>query len=477
MKETFFITTGIPYVNARPHLGHVLEWFQVDALARYHTLLGEEVRLTTGADENSLKNVQAAEKAKKPLQEWLDEYAAIFQQTFSELGIEVTDFRRGSDQKLHWPGVQKLWQLCDAAGDIYKKSYQGLYCIGCESFYTPEELIDGKCPEHLTTPELIMEENYFFRLSNYQDRLQHLIESDKLHIVSEQYKQEMLGFLKQGLEDFSISRYAERSRGTGVPVPNDTTQVMYVWFDALAIYMTAIGWGYDQKQWEKFWPADVHVIGKGINRFHSIYWIAILLSAQLPTPKMISVHGYVTANGQKMSKSLGNVIEPLALTKEYGVEPIRYYLLKEIPAHSDGDFSFDRFREVYTADLANGLGNLCSRVAKLCEKSELLTEIIKNFSFDTEYSAYFKLCETELAAKHVLAMIAAADKYLSEEKPWTQTGHEQAATLHEAVRRILSIAYHLQPFMPHTAETILTHFNQTNIKSLPPLFPRLPDAI
>jgi methionyl-tRNA synthetase len=470
MNSSYHLTTAIPYVNAKPHLGHVLEWFQADVIARYQRLLGKDVSFTSGADENSLKNVQAAEKAGISSQAWLDQYSQIFEEAYQFFGISLTGFRRGSDQKLHWPGVQKLWQLCEH--DMYKKEYEGLYCVGCEQFYTPDELVDGKCPEHLTVPETVKEENYFFKLSKYQDEIKSLIESDDLRIVSEQFKNEMLGFINQGLDDFSVSRSIERGRGVGVPVPNDPNQVMYVWFDALAIYMTAIGWGYDEEQWQKYWPAQAHVIGKGINRFHSIYWIGMLLSAGLPLPKNISVHGYITADGQKMSKSLGNVIDPFQLVEEYGLEPVRFYLLKEIPSHSDGDFSYDRFKETYTADLSNGLGNLCSRVAKLCEKAGLGGHHLQP-QFEAEYEHLLQDFELDQAAKWIWVQIAAADGFLSEQQPWLLSGDEQAKILTQAVNKILHIALHLQPFMPQTAETILQHFQQEKITALQPLFPRL----
>jgi methionyl-tRNA synthetase len=457
-------------VNAKPHLGHVLEWFHADVIARYQRLLGKDVSFTSGADENSLKNVQAAEKAGVTPQAWLDQYSQIFQEAYAFFGISLTGFRRGSDQKLHWPGVQKLWQLCEH--DMYTKEYEGLYCVGCEQFYTPDELIDGKCPEHLTVPETVKEENYFFKLSNYQDEIKRLIETDELRIVSEQFKNEMLGFINQGLDDFSVSRSVERGRGVGVPVPNDPRQVMYVWFDALAIYMTAIGWGYDEELWQKYWPADVHVIGKGINRFHSVYWIGMLLSAGLPIPKGISVHGYITADGQKMSKSLGNVIDPFELVNQYGLEAVRFYLLKEIPAHGDGDFSYDRFKEIYTADLSNGLGNLCSRVAKLCEKAGVGGRVLKP-QFEAEYEHLLQDFELDTAAKWIWEQIANADGFLSAQQPWLLTGDEQSKVLVQAVNKILNIALHLQPFMPQTAEQILRHFQQERIMALQPLFPRL----
>lgn len=472
--KNFYLTAAIPYINAQPHLGHVLEWFQADAIARYHRALGETVTFSCGTDENSLKNVQAAEKAGKEPQAWLDEYAVIFEDAFRYFDISLTSFRRGSDKTKHWPGVQELWNRCNQTGDIYEKKYTGLYCVGCESYYSPEELIDGKCPEHLVPPEEITETNYFFRLSKYQDQIRELIVTDTLKVVSEQYKNEMLGFLEQGLEDFSVSRSVQRARGIGVPVPGDNSQVMYVWFDALAIYITSIGFGFDAEQFETAWPADIHIIGKGINRFHSVYWIGMLLSAGLAIPKSVSVHGYITADGQKMSKSLGNVIDPFVVTKTYGLEPVRYYLLKYIPTHGDGDFSYEKFKEVYTADLANGIGNLCSRVAKLCEKNGV-TVPVSTVSFTKEFTDYFDRIELSEAAHYVSQLVTRSDQYLSEQTPWTKEGTEQAKILVQAVQYIREIAFHLQPFMPKTAETILTHFNQEKITAVQPLFPRLPE--
>lgn len=474
-QHTVHITTAIPYVNAKPHLGHVLEWFQADAMARYQRLLGKEVSFTSGTDENSLKNVQAAEKAGKAPQVWLDEYADIFEQTYKQFGISLTGFRRGSDKDKHWPGVQAIWKICDEAGDIYKKSYTGLYCVGCESFYTQDELVDGKCPEHLTVPETVTEENYFFRLSKYQDQIRELISSNKLRIVSQQFRNEMLGFIDQGLEDFSVSRSVERARGFGVPVPGDDSQIMYVWFDALIIYLTAIGWGYDQALFDKFWHTDgemVHVIGKGINRFHSVYWIGMLLSAGFPTPTNISVHGYITANGQKMSKSLGNVIDPYEVVEKYGLEPIRYYLLKYIPTHSDGDFSYEKFLEVYTADLANGIGNLCSRVAKLCEKSELSFPRV-TLQFSQVYNESMDGFDLDKAIAETMTLVAELDKSLADSQPWKKEGEERKQILEAAVEQICLIAFHLQPFMPETAGKILEHFSQEKISAIEPLFPRL----
>lgn len=474
IMKKYYITSAIPYVNAKPHLGHVLEWFQADTVARFHRLLNEEVEFSCGTDENSLKNVQAAEKAGISSQAWLDEYAVVFKRAFEYFDISITNFRRGSDTKYHWPGVQKLWNLCRDAGDIYQKEYTGLYCVGCESYYTSEELIDGKCPEHLTVPETITEVNYFFKLSKYESEIRALIDSDKLAIFSDQFKQEMLGFIDLGLEDFSVSRSVKRARGVGVPVPNDETQVMYVWFDALAIYLTSVGWGFDEAQFSQAWPADLHIIGKGITRFHAVYWIGMLLSAQLDLPKKIAVHGYITVDGKKMSKSLGNVIDPFDLVKEYGLEPVRYFLLKDIPSHGDGDFTVEKFKEAYNANLANGIGNLCSRVAKLCEKHGL-AGISAPVSFDTQFIHYLDQVDISTALEWLTQHVSETDQYLSVKQPWKETEDLKRTTvLNDAVKRILFIAYHLQPFLPETSQKIIKHFTEPKIRAFETsLFPRL----
>lgn len=472
--KRFYITAAIPYVNAKPHLGHVLEWFQADTVARYHRLLGEQVEFSCGTDENSLKNVQAAEKAQVSPQAWLDEYAAVFRDAFKYFEISLTNFRRGSDQEKHWPGVQQLWQLCQESGDIYQKEYTGLYCVGCESYYSPAELVDGKCPEHLTVPETITETNYFFKLSKYQQRIKELIASDTLSVVSDQYKQEMLGFIDQGLDDFSVSRSTKRARGVGVPIPNDPSQVMYVWFDALAIYLTSVGWGYDDELFQAAWPADLHVIGKGITRFHAIYWIGMLLSAGIALPKRISVHGYITVDGQKMSKSLGNVVDPFELVATSGLEPVKFYLLKYIPSHGDGDFSHDKFREAYNADLANGIGNLCSRVAKLCEKDGLAGGVLPS-TFDSSFNELLNNVKLSSALEWISELIKDADLFLSTEQPWKEAdAATRIATLTEAINKILFISFHLQPFLPSTAQVIIDHYTADKVTAFKtPLFPRL----
>ncbi len=472
MNKPFYITSAIPYVNARPHLGHLVEWVQADTIARWHQLLGEEVAFTCGTDENSLKNVQAAQKESKKIQPFLDEYAEIFQQAFRDFNISITHFGRGSDAEKHWPGVQALWERCNQSGDIYTKEYEGLYCVGCEAYYTKDELTeDGFCPEHLKPLESIRESNYFFKLSRYEGEIKRLIESDELSVIGPQYKAEMLGFINQGLEDFSISRTTQRSRGVGVPVPGDPSQVMYVWFDALNIYTTAIGLGYDQAEFEKYWPANVHWIGKGITRFHAVYWIGMLLSAHLPLPKTIGVHGYITVDGQKMSKSLGNVLDPYALVKEYGLEPIRYYLLRAIPTHGDGDFSKQRFIDVYTSELANGLGNVSSRITKLASSVDMPQR--GEITLDEVFNSAMQSYALDEALEMIVSWEQGLDKWLTEIKPWTLQGEAKTQAVFQAVEKLRQIAHALQPFMPATASTLLIHLNAQIISPLTPMFPRI----
>lgn len=469
----YYITTAIPYVNSRPHIGHALEFIQGDTIARYHRLLGEEVILLSGADENALKNVTAAQEAGEDVQSFVDKNALIFEDLAKKLNVQFDVFFKGSDKKRHYPSSQKLWQLCDQTGDIYKKSYKGLYCVGCEVFYTPDELSENlKCLEHPGKKlEEVEEENYFFRLSKYQNKIIELVKSDIIKIIPESRKNEVLNFVTGGLEDLSISRTNERAKDWGVPVPNDQSQRIYVWFDALNIYQSGLGFGWDDDRYKKWWPADLHVIGKGIIRFHTVYWPAFLLSAGLELPKAILVHDYVTVEGQKMSKTLGNVLDPLPIVEKYGADALRYYLLAKLSPFADGDFSQSKFKEGYNADLANGLGNLVSRVAKLCEQNSIEG---LNFTdgFDTDLEKYLKQYLFNEALKHIWQEIALADKKINEEEPWALSGKQVKEVLVDLVRRIQHIAYNLQPFLPETARNILKQFSG-KIKSGPPLFPRL----
>ncbi len=467
MASKFYVTCAIPYVNAPPHVGHALEFVQGDVIARYHALLSEETKLLSGGDENALKNVQAAQKAGVPVAEFIDANTEKFLELTKALGCRFDVWQKGSDKEHHFVSSQKLWELCKK--DIFKKSYEGLYCVGCEQFYTKDELDqNGECFEHPGKKlEMVKEENYFFRLSKYQDQLIKLISDDTVKIIPDFRKNEMLSFLKQPLRDISVSRSNERAKNWGVPVPGDNTQRMYVWFDALNIYQSGIGFGWDQKQYDKWWPADVHVIGKGITRFHAIYWPAFLLSAGLKLPKSIFVHGYFTVNGQKMSKSVGNVIDPFVLITKYGADPLRYYLLREIPSTADGDFSESRFKELYNADLANGLGNVTARIAKLCELNQIKTEETQK---QYNNSKYLDLYEFSLALEEIWKDIKKLDVQINTDKPWET---KNAGKLQLYRSQLIHIAVALQPFLPDTAQKILEQFKEPAIKSQPPLFPRI----
>ncbi|OGY88752.1 MAG: methionine--tRNA ligase [Candidatus Komeilibacteria bacterium RIFCSPLOWO2_01_FULL_45_10] len=475
MKK-FYITTAIPYVNARPHIGFALEAVQADVLARYRRELGEEVFFLTGTDENSLKNVQAAEKEGIGPQMFCDRNAKIFYDLKKALNLSFDEFIR-TTEKRHFLGAQKLWSACRQE-DIYKKKYKGLYCVGCETFYEEKELIQGKCPEHQTAPEVIEEENYFFKLSRYQEKLFKLIESDEYKIIPSTRKNEVLSFIKMGLKDFSISRSKERAHGWGVPVPGDESQIMYVWFDALANYLTALDYNKEGKLYKNYWPADVHVIGKGVIRFHAVYWPAMLLSAGLPLPKELFVHGYITSGGEKMSKSLGNVINPFQLVEKYGADAVRYFLLKYVHPFEDSDFTIEKFEEVYNADLANGLGNLVSRTANLIEKNfddkidigndrEFNLEEVDKSIEDYQFNVAFQIIN------HSISLL---DAYIDEEKPWEliKKDKDQAKrVLSRLTDRILIIAKKLKPFLPQTAEKILKQFTARKIKKGESLFPRI----
>ena len=456
-QKKFYLTTAIPYVNANPHIGHTLEFVQTDVIARYRKLLGESVFLTTGADENSLKNVQAAEEAGIPTAELCRRNAETFKKLGLKIGLSFDSFLRSSIKEDHWTGVHKLWELCKRSGDIYKKKYRGLYCVGCETFYTESELVNGLCPEHKKKPDVVEEENYFFRLSKYQKRIEKLIETDALKIVPETRKNEVLSFVKQGLEDFSISRSVERAKVWGVPVPGDDSQIIYVWFDALNIYQTSVGFGKDEKLYKKWWPADLHVIGKGIIRFHAVYWPAILLSAKLALPKSILVHGYITVESQKISKSLGNAIDPFKLLEKYPSDALRYFLIKEIPVANDGDFSEKALVNRINGELVDDLGNLVYRVLSLAEKfkgkiegkpeleSRLNLEKIKNLMED------YKLNE---ALEEIWRFIRATNKYINENEPWRLKGKELGNVLYNLVESCRVISILISPFLPDTAKKI-----------------------
>ncbi len=469
----YYITNAIPYVNARPHIGHALEFIQSDTVKRYRKLLGDDVLLLCGSDENSLKNVQAAENEQVSVQQLVDVNAVLFENLAKNLHVQFDVFQKGSNPN-HYAASQQLWELCAAAGDIYKKTYKGLYCVGCEEFKTTDQLTDsGECPEHPGRPlEEVEEENYFFRLSKYRDILLELITANTYEVVPDFRRNEIVSFLNAGLEDFSISRSNTRAKNWGVPVPGDDSQRMYVWFDALNIYQSGIGFGWNEDHYAKWWPADLHVIGKGIIRFHAIYWPAILLSAGLKLPKKLFVHEYFTVNGQKMSKSLGNVIDPQDMISIYGADALRYYCLAKISPFSDGDFSEEKLKEAYNADLANGLGNLISRVAKLCERVKF-TGMPTTPLLHEEYKEAMEVFNFYDAAAVIWDDIRKLDKLINEKEPWRLNENELNGFLTLAVIKIREIAYHLKPFLPETAEKIEKQFTSGPIKSGEPLFPRI----
>ncbi len=482
MKKRFYITTAIPYVNAKPHIGFALEIVQADAVARARRQAGDEVFFLTGTDENSLKNVQAAARQGISIQELCDNNSRIFKDLKTALNLSFDQFIRTTEER-HVKGAQKLWSSCRPE-DIYKKKYKGFYCVGCEAFYAEKDLADGLCPEHKTKPDVVEEENYFFKLSNYEDKLKKLIEDDKYKVVPATRKNEIVSFIKMGLEDFSISRSRERAHGWGVSVPGDSAQIMYVWFDALSNYITALDYAGDQKLFKKFWPADAHVIGKGVIRFHAVYWPAMLLSAGLDLPKELFVHGYINMGGEKMSKSLGNVIDPFELAQKYGADAVRYYLLKQIHPLEDSDFTIEKFEEVYNADLANGLGNLVSRTANLIEKNfegkikikSTLSRTKLRGKLKTNLDDFIKGYRFDFALKEIQEKITETDQLIDKAKPWELVKSDvkkAEKVLTDVANQILAIAQSLKPFLPTTADKIIAQFTADKIVKGESLFPRI----
>lgn len=371
-RTRVYLTTAIPYVNAAPHLGFALEAVQADVLARHHRWRGAHVRLLTGTDDNSLKNVLAAEAAGVPVRDFVDTNAAAFAALREPLALSFDDFIRTSHDPRHRAGVHRLWRACQAAGDLYRARYEGLYCVGCEHYLTGDDLDAwGRCPEHRQPPAQVAEENWFFRLSRYAAPIRAAIESGRLRIEPESRRREVLSLIDGGLRDFSVSRSQRRARGWGIPVPGDPDQVVYVWWDALGNYVTSLDYGTGGEDFGTWWTGGdrrVHVIGKGVLRFHAVYWPAMLLSAGLDLPTDILVHDYLTVDGQKISKSGGTPVDPVALAGRYGTDALRWWLLREVPRVGDADFTVDRLVNRANADLAGGVGNLVSRVVTMIHR-------------------------------------------------------------------------------------------------------------
>ncbi|MFA5099051.1 MAG: methionine--tRNA ligase [Candidatus Paceibacterota bacterium] len=485
MDKTF-ISTAIDYVNAFPHIGHALEKIFADVFARRERLLGKEVFFLSGTDENSLKNVRAAETAGIPVNELVKKNADKFLELKSVFELSLDDFIRTTEER-HVLGAQKLWKACEK--DIFKKKYSGLYCVACETFYKEDELPDGCCPVHLTKPDFVEEENYFFRLSKYQDYLKNLVEKEKIKIIPQSRKNEILAFINRGLEDICISRSSERAHGWGVDVPGDPSQKIWVWFDALANYITALDFGKDGEKFQTWWQENgkkIHVVGKDILKFHAVYWPAMLYSAGLNPPDIIFAHGFITVDGQKMSKSLGNVIDPFELVKKYGADSARYFFLAEFPAVDDGDFSYEKLENRYNADLANGIGNLFERVLSMVLKYGV--ENIKDVKADaaildlygqTEKSYSEKMANFQFyeALKDVLLFAGTMDKYINDKKPWSlmdDKSEETKKILGGLIFALGKIVFWLKPFMPSKMEYAENYIkNISEQKEKLNLFPRI----
>ena len=487
---TAYVTTSIPYVNGKPHVGHALEDVQADLFARYRRQRGQYTRLQTGSDDNSLKNVLAAEGEGLPVAALVERNAQGFRALADALDVGYDGFIRTSVDAAHRAGVTALWQACAAAGAIDKRHYRGLYCVGCEQFYTHDELTpDGLCHEHLTRPDVVEEENYFFRLSRYAGELRRLITTGALRVAPESRRNEVLSFIARGLEDFSISRSAARAHGWGLSVPDDPTQVMYVWFDALGNYITALGYGTaDMRPYETFWATSqerLHVIGKGIVRFHAVYWPAMLLAAGLPLPSTVFVHGYLTVEGRKISKSLGNAADPCEFVARYGVDAVRWYLLREVAPTADADFSVARLITRYNTDLADDLGNLLNRANSMLHRyrdgvvpalpsgspalpdADALAVIAA--ALPDRIARAMDIFDPRLALDAVWALVVAANRLVDGAKPWTlykieKAGDAAAAealdvVLYALLEAVRLVAVHLEPFVPSAAARILAQLN------------------
>ncbi|HVL80655.1 MAG TPA: methionine--tRNA ligase [Actinomycetota bacterium] len=486
--STFYVTTAIPYVNSDPHIGFALEALIADAIARYRRKQGDAVRSLTGTDDNSIKSVQAAEREGVPVVELVARYADSFYRLGDALDLSVDDFIRTSSDARHRAGVNKLWSACDAAGDIYKGHYRGRYCSGCERFLDDSDLTGGRCSAHETVPEEVEEENWFFRLSRYTEQLLQLVTSRDIQILPESRRNEVLSLLRSGLRDFSISRSAERARGWGLPVPRDPTQVMYVWFDALGNYITALDYATDGPAFQQYWlqsPHRVHIIGKDIIRFHAVYWPAMLLSAGIPLPTAIVTHGFVTIDGRKISKSLGNVIDPFALVDEFGVDTVRYFLLRHIRTTEDGDFTRDRFVLSRNADLSDQLGNLVSRVVAMVHRyldgrvptarGGPLTGQARELPSAVEVA--MKRFAIHDAIGAIWGLVEAANRYVVETAPWVLAREADGRledVLAELCAVIRTVGDCLEPFLPRTSSEILARVGVpgNRVRTGPPLFPK-----
>lgn len=473
-SKTFYLTTTLPYVNSDPHLGHALEFVRADIIARYKKLIGFEVFFNTGTDEHGLKIYRKAQEVGEEPQEHVDRYAEKFRVFMGKLGmLENLNFIRTTDAH-HIKAAQEFWKVCEKNGDIYKKNYQVKYCVGCELEKTDSELVDGKCPLHPNLEiEIIEEENYFFRFSKYQKKLLDFYEENTSFVIPDFRFNEIKSFVKRGLEDFSISRLKSKMPW-GVEVPGDSEQVMYVWFDALVNYISAIGWPSDLEKFEKWWPVTQYA-GKDNLRQQSAMWQAMLMSADLSGSKQIIINGFILGEGGvKMSKSLGNVVDPLGIIDEYGTDALRFYLARHINSFEDSEFVLEKFKTAYNADLANGLGNLVSRVMKMAETHLESAPEIPEDTIPQNFKDALNKFNVQEATDLIWQKISELDAKIQETEPFkiVKTEPEKAKEIiNDLAVNLYTIGRMLNPIMPKTSETIKKLVKE-NKKPDNPLFSR-----
>jgi len=467
MSRPFYITTTLPYVNADPHIGFATEIIRADIIARWHKLLGEEVFFNTGTDEHGQKIYQkACEEGKEP-QAYVDEWAVKFRDLIRPLGIsEEINFVRTTDPR-HIKAAQEFWRRCQQNGFIYKKNYQVKYCVGCELEKTESELVDGKCPLHPTYElEIREEENYFFKFSAFQDKLLKFYEEQPDFVLPAERFNEIKAFIKNGPQDFSISRLASKMPW-GIPVPDEEAdlpagrQVMYVWFDALVNYISVIGWPDDEAKFKKWWVESggaVQYCGKDNLRQQTAMWQAMLMAVSLPNSQKVIIDGFITSGGQKMSKSIGNVINPLEVVEKYSTDVLRYFVARELSTFEDGDFTWERFKETYNANLANGLGNLTSRIMKMAQDNlSSSPALVENFIVPDELNKHLENFEIGKASDFIWSKIKELDGRIQSEQPFklVKADKEKAlGIINELVIELYKIAKMLEPFLPTTAKKI-----------------------
>jgi len=455
MNKTFYISTAIDYPSAPPHMGHCYEKICADVIARWHRLKGEKVHFSTGLDEHGLKIQTSADKLKKSPEVFVKEMGKLFLELCKKYNISYDDFIR-TTEKRHEKAVNDIFKKVHKKGDVYKGHYEGLYCVDCETYYTEKELKDGNCPIHNKPVELLKEESYFFKMSKYQDKLIQYIKSNKF-ILPEKKKNEILNRLKEPLRDLSISR---ATLNWGIQFPIDKTHVYYVWMDALTNYLTTIG--YPNEKYKKFWPANIHTIGVDISWHHTVIWPTILMAAGIKPPKTVFIHGFINAEGGvKMSKSLGNVIDPLEMIKDYPADTIRYFLLREIPFGQDGDFSEIKLVERHNQELANDLGNLLRRTTVLIEKHfqgkippKVKDELCKKLKFN-KIETYMKNLELHHALSEIWKFVNECNKYINDKEPWNVKDKKKLGNiLYNLSEALRFIALLIKPFMPETSDEI-----------------------